>query len=281
MNVINKLGPIGAEVQSIDLAQPLSQVTVSQIRQAWLAHGFLVFRDQRLSPKAQAAFARRWGEIDTYPFMQPVAEDPHVIPIIKEADATLNFGGDWHTDTSYKATPPQATMLYAVEVPPMGGDTLFADATRAFEDLSPAFQAMLEGLTGVYTPKMVHGQGGGYRDVSAKAQLGDAYGGNSEFAESEVLHPIIRTHPETGRKSIYCSRPHTHRVDGWTRAESKGLIAFLTEHLTQEQYVTRLDWRQGTLAIWDNRCLFHNALNDYQGHRRHMHRVIIRGDRPV
>jgi taurine dioxygenase len=280
MQVNSDLGPIGAEVSGIDLAEPLTDASVQTIRRAWLDHGVLVFRNQTLSPKAQSEFASRFGELDIYPFMKSLDDDPHVIPIIKEADAVLNFGGDWHTDTSYKEKPPQATLLYALEVPPVGGDTLFADATQAYEDLSPGFRATLDGLTGVYTPKMVHGQGGDYRQVSAKAQLGSAYGGNTEFAESEVLHPIIRTHPETGRKSLYCSRPHTHRIQGWTRAESKELIAFLTRHLTQDQYVTRLTWTKGTLAIWDNRCLFHNALNDYQGHRRAMHRVIIQGDRP-
>ena len=280
MEINTEVGPIGAEIRGIDLSQPLSTSAYSEIHEAWLRHGVLFFRDQTLNPSAQAAFAEHFGELDVYPFMQAVTEHENVIPIVKEADATLNFGGDWHTDTSYKAVPPKATLLYAVEVPPTGGDTLFADATGAFSALSPAFQETLSGLSGIYTPKMVHGKGGGYRNVSAKDQLGGAYGGNDEFAESEVEHPLIRTHAETGRKSIYCSRPHTHRVKGWTREESKSIIAYLTSHLTQDPFVSRLEWTQGTLAMWDNRCLFHNALNDYHGHRRHMHRVIIRGERP-
>jgi len=280
MQVSTHLGPIGAEVTGIDLSKSLTDADVQKLRDIWLAHGFIAIRDQDVSPASQAAFGAYFGALDIYPFMQAVPENEHVIPIIKEPEAALNFGGDWHTDTSYKVCPPQATILYAVSVPPQGGDTLFADATRAYEDLSPDFRSVLGGLNGVYTPKMVHGEGGGYRAVSAQSQLGKAYGGNEEFAESEVIHPIIRTHPETGRKSIYCSRPHTHRIEGWRREESKSLIAYLTEHLTQSQYVTRFKWQPGTLVMWDNRCLFHNALNDYQGFRRHMHRVIVKGDRP-
>ena len=193
----------------------------------------------------------------------------------------MNFGGDWHTDTSYQPLPPKATLLYALEVPETGGDTLFANATMAYESLSEAMRKTLEPLTGVFSPKMVHGSGGDYNSVAAKGNLGDAYGGSAEIAEQEVEHPIIRTHVETGRKSIYCSKPHTHRIKGWTRDESIPMFKFLTKHLTQEQYVTRFQWRKGSLAMWDNRCVFHNALNDYQGKRRHMHRVIVQGERPI
>lgn len=280
MKVLTHLGPVGAEITGLDIAKPLSPSQIRALREIWLECGFIVLRNQNLSPEAQADFAAHFGELDVYPFMQAVPECEYVIPIIKEPDAKLNFGGDWHTDTSYKARPPQATVLYAVSVPPEGGDTLFADPTQAFQDLSPALQQQLERLNGVYTPKMVHGRGGDYRRVSAKTQLGESYGGNDEFAESEVIHPLIRTHPETGRKSIYCSRPHTHRIEGWKRSESKALIGYLTKHSTQSHYVTRLKWQAGTLVMWDNRCLFHNALNDYQGYRRHMHRVIIKGDQP-
>ena len=159
MEINTEVGPIGAEIRGIDLSQPLSASAYSEIHEAWLRHGVLFFRDQTLSPSAQAAFAEHFGELDVYPFMQAVTEHENVIPIVKEADATLNFGGDWHTDTSYKAVPPKATLLYAVEVPPTGGDTLFADATAAFSASSPAFQETLSGLSGMYTPKMVHGKG--------------------------------------------------------------------------------------------------------------------------
>ncbi|MEC8695987.1 MAG: TauD/TfdA family dioxygenase [Pseudomonadota bacterium] len=280
IEVDTHIGPVGAVVSGVDLSEQLNAEVVAEIHAAWLQHHVLFFRDQTLSPSAQARFASYFGELDQYPFMQPVDESAYVIPIIKEADATMNFGGDWHTDTSYKLRPPKATLLYAVEVPEQGGDTLFADATAAYQALSPAMRESLERWQGIYSPKLVHGQGGGYKSVAAKANLGQAYGGDADFAESEVEHPLIRTHEETGRKSIYCSKPHTVNIKGWSREESLAIFRFLTKHLTQEQFVTRFKWQAGSLAMWDNRCMFHNALNDYQGHRRHMHRVIVKGERP-
>lgn len=280
ISVDNRIGPVGAVVSGVDLSQPLGPEVVQEIHSAWLQHHVLFFHDQDLKPPAQARFASYFGELDQYPFMQPVDESAYVIPIIKEADATMNFGGDWHTDTSYKTHPPKATLLYAVEVPPKGGDTLFADATAAYEALSPAMRASLESWQGIYSPKLVHGQGGDYKTVAAKKNLGGAYGGDAGFAESEVEHPLIRTHEETGNKSIFCSKPHTVNIKGWTREESLAIFRFLTKHLTSDEFVTRFKWQAGSLAMWDNRCLFHNALNDYQGYRRHMHRVIVKGGRP-
>jgi taurine dioxygenase len=279
--VDESIGPVGAEVSGIELSRPLSEEARTEIHQAWLKHHVLFFRNQNLTPAEQAGFAENFGKLDVYPFMQPVGAHPNVIPIIKEKDASMNFGGAWHTDTSYVELPPKATILFAVEVPDEGGDTLFADATAAYCELSEGMQVTLEGLTGVYSPKMVHGSGGGYAQVAARQNLGDAYGGDEKFAEQEVEHPLIRTHVETGSKSIYCSNPHTHRITGWTRDESMPLFKYLMKYLTQDRFVTRFKWEDGSLAMWDNRCLFHNALNDYAGKRRHMHRVIVQGERPV
>ena len=274
------VGPVGAVVSGVDLKQKLSEDVVAEIHAAWLAHHVVFFHDQHLSPAQQVAFAERFGELDQYPFMQPVDGNAYVIPIIKEADAAMNFGGGWHTDTSYKAQPPKATLLCAVEVPPEGGDTLFANATAAFAALSPAMQMSLLDWQGLYSPKLVHGSGGFYKSDAAHENLGAAYGGDSQFAESEVMHPLIRTHEETGAQSIYCSRAHTVNIVGWNREESVPIFKFLEQHLTQAKFVTRFKWRNGSVAMWDNRCVFHNAVNDYKGYRRQMHRVIIKGDRP-
>lgn len=280
IQVNRDIGPIGAEVAGIDL-NAVSSEAVQEIYRAWLNHGFLVFRDQDLSPAQQAKFAAHFGDLDVYPFMKSVAEHPNVIPIIKEPDAKMNFGGGWHTDTSYLAHPPKGTMLYAVEVPDVGGDTLFADCAAAFDDLSSGMQEFLLAQTGIYSPKLVHGSSGDYTSEDAKKQLGASYGGNNDFAEGEVEHPLVRTHDESGIKSIYCGLFHAHRIKGWTREESLPVFRFLNEHLTQEKYVSRCHWQKGTLVLWDNRRLFHNALNDYQGKRRHMHRVIIQGPVPA
>ena len=294
IQVDSSVGPIGAQISGVDLAKPLSGQTIADIHHAWLAHGVLFFRDQSLSPNDQTAFARQFGQLDVYPFMSAVEGHPNVIPIIKEADAKLNFGGGWHTDTSYLKQPPKATVLYALEVPDEGGDTEFADGVAAFADLSEGMKAFLMAQTGIYSPKLVHGAGGDYASVAAKQNLGSAYGANEashsndtsntnndDFAEGEVEHPLIRTHDETGAQSIYCGLFHTHRIKGWSRKESLPIFRFLKDHFTQAKYVTRFKWHNGSLVLWDNRRLFHNALNDYQGKRRHMQRVIVKGPVPV
>ena len=280
IDVDDSIGPVGAVVSGVDLSIPLSAEQKREIHQAWLIHHVLFFRGQSLEPAEQAGFAANFGELDTYPFMKPLDAHANVIPVIKEPDARMNFGGAWHTDTSYIERPPKATVLYAVEVPAVGGDTLFADATHAYLDLSSGMKNTLQGLNGIYSPKLVHGAGGSYSQVAARSNFGDSYGGDPQFAEQEVEHPLVRTHHETGNRSIYCSEPHTDRIKDWTRDESLPIFRFLTQHLTQEKYVTRFKWANGSLAIWDNRCLFHNALNDYHGQRRHMHRVIVRGEPP-
>jgi len=280
INVDTSIGPLGAVVTGVDISEPLSPQTVAEINAAWLKHHVLFFRDQQLTPTEQANFAANFGELDIYPFMNAVESNPHVIPIIKEADAELNFGGAWHTDTSYVERPPKATILYAVEVPDEGGDTLFADATQAFHDLSDGLKTMLERETGIYSPKLVHGREGSYKQAAARNEMAQDYGGSADIAEQELEHPLIRTHIDTGSKSVYCSLPHTHRIKGWTRQESIPLFQYLTAVCTQDKYVTRFNWQKGSLAMWDNRCVFHNALNDYQGKRRHMHRVIVQGERP-
>ena len=275
------IGPVGAVISGVDLSQNLEKDVIEEIHQAWLKHHIVFFRDQDLTPTQQAAFGELFGELDTYPFMKSVDSHPNVIPIIKEPETKINFGGAWHTDSSYKEVPPKATLLYAIEVPKSGGDTLFANATAAYQDLSDGLKATFGDAKGIYTPKMVHGSGGSYDKKEMKKELGPSYGGNEEFAESEVEHPLMRTHGETGNKSIYCSKPHTHRIKGWSHEESHSIFSFLTKHLTQEQYVTQFKWEKGSLAMWDNRCVFHNALNDYPGERRHMHRVTIKGERPI
>ncbi len=264
----------------MDLCQSLAPEVRAEIHCAWLEFGLLCFRDQQLSAAEQAAFAAGFGALDVYPFMKGSDAHPNVIDIIKEASSVTNFGGLWHTDTSYLLQPPKATVLYAVEVPAVGGDTLFADARAAYDDLPAELRDELADARGVFSPSLVHGQGGAYASEAAQADLGERYGGNADRAEDEVEHPLFRTHPDTGRKSIYCSLAHTVRIVGMSREASLPLLSELAAHATSERYVARLRWTPGTLAIWDNRCLFHYALNDYHGQRRYMRRVIVRGDRP-
>lgn len=269
-------GALGAEIHGVDLASPLGEEALAEIHAAWLQHLVIFFREQTITPAQQVAFARHFGALDTYPFIRPLPGYPEVIPIIKEPQNRYNFGGGWHSDTAYVQKPPQATMLYAVAVPKHGGDTLFANMYAAYEALSPGMQSLLDGLIGVFTPSKVHGAAGFYAHADHAMDKQQ-----SVDPEQRVEHPIVRSHPETGRKALYLSSPHTERFKRMRAEESRPLIDFLSQHATRAEFTTRFRWRAGSLALWDNRCAQHYALNDYHGQRREMHRITIQGDVPA
>ena len=265
---------LGAEISGVDLSRGIDDETFDEIHRAWLEHQVIFFREQRLTPAEQTAFAERFGELDVYPFMQPLPEHPFVIPIIKEKDTQFNFGGGWHSDMSYSEKPPKATVLYAIEVPSCGGDTLFTSMTRAYEALSGGMQEMLGSLRAVFTASKVHGAAGFYDKADHPMKM------KSDVAKEEArwLHPVVRTHPETGRKALYIDAPHVERLENMRIHESQVLIDFLNRHATSEPFTTRFRWRAGSLAMWDNRCVMHYALNDYPGQRREMNRISLKGD---
>ena len=279
-----ELGPmsgcLGVEISGVDLSVPLAGEVVAEIRKAFTEHHLVVFRNQSLTPDQQADFCAQLGKLATYPFVEATTEHPNVIPIIKEADQERNFGGAWHTDSSYMERPPKATCLYAVEAPARGGDTMFANTNAAFEALSEGMQRMVGDVVGIFTPSLVHGSSGAFAAVGDHGKSMKKRD-NPDVAEQRVRHPIIRTHPDTGRKAIYASVYHCERFEGMTRDESLPLLRFLHEHATKLDFTTRLRWQEGTLAVWDNRCVFHYALNDYHGERRHMRRVTIEGEIPA
>ena len=271
-------GALGAEIDGIDLAEDLGEDVFGEVRQAFLDHLVVFFRDQTITPAEQVAFARRFGGIHLHPYMRGLPEQPEVLEIRKDPDDTYTFGSVWHTDQMFNPQPAMATMLYAHEVPPYGGDTMFANMYLALERLSPAMQAMLAGLRS-------HCVG----DTPGKAgSRADRYGGTTSMAPNlqeradpiVAEHPLVRTHPETGRKSLYIG-VHVQRLAGMTEAESAPLLGFLREHATKPEFTCRFRWEPGSLALWDNRCTQHYAVPDYQGQRRRMHRVTIEGDRPV
>jgi len=266
-------GSIGAEISGVDLASEASDAAISEIRKIWLEHNVVFFRDQELPPAGLLAFAKRFGEVVEYPFIKGIDGFPEIIPVVKLEHETTNFGGIWHTDTAYLEAPPMGTMLIAREVPPHGGDTLFANAYLAYQTLSDGLKHMLDALIAV--------------NCSAKAdvtrtredRLRDA-GKASAKKEYISEHPVVRTHPETGRKALYVNIGHTVRFKNMTEAESAPLLNFLFEHQTKPEFTCRFNWRVGSLAFWDNRCALHNPVNDYHGFRRVMHRVTLAGDRP-
>jgi len=264
-------GALGAEIEGVDAAQPLAAEVIAEVRQAFLDHLVVFIRNQKLTPRAQLAFAQRFGQPMEYPQLKGLPECPLVTPVVKLENERVNFGGVWHSDTSYLARPPMASMLYAVETPPRGGDTLFANQYLAYQTLSEGLQQTLAGLVGVNSSAKA--------DVSKTREdrLRDA------GAELKVLigeHPVVRTHPETGRKALYLNFGHTARFRGWTEQESAPLLDYLFMHQVKPEFTCRFQWEPGSLAFWDNRCAQHYPVNDYHGFRRVMHRVTLEGDPP-
>ena len=270
------LGSFGAEISGVDLKQPFSEDMIDEIRRAWLQHCLIVFRDQQISPADQLAFAQQLGEVDTYPFVKPLPGFPGVIPIIKEPENRVNFGGGWHSDTSYQEKPPMATLLYGIDVPDVGGDTLFANMYLAYNALSPGMRQIVDGLRGLFSSQKVHGEQGYYKNVQHAMEKQT----DSQLLGEQFTHPIARTHPETGKKCLYLSPPHILRFRQMKQDESDILLNYLAAFSVRAEFTTRLKWYKGTLAIWDNRCMQHFALNDYPGHRREMNRITLKGDKP-
>jgi taurine dioxygenase len=266
-------GALGAEILGIDLAHDLGDETVAAIRAAWLEHLVIFFRDQELSPEQLLTLAKRFGEPIEYPFVKGLEGFPQITPVIKLEREKINFGGLWHSDTAYLDRPPMATMLIARETPPRGGDTLFANMYLAYATLSDGLQRLLDGLVAV--------------NSSAKADVTrtreDRVRDNAKSdAKQEYTseHPVVRTHPETGRKALYINGGHTLRFKDMSAEESAPLLSYLFQHMVRPEFTCRFRWEPGSIALWDNRCTQHNPVNDYHGHRRVMHRVTLAGDVP-
>jgi taurine dioxygenase len=265
-------GALGAEISGVDLAR-LDDATVVAIRHAWLEHLVVFFRDQDLTPAQFLGFAQRVGEPIEYPFVKGLDDYPKIIPVLKLAHETVNFGGIWHSDTAYLDAPPMASMLIAREVPPAGGDTEFANMYLAYETLSDGMKRILEGLMAINSSAAA--------DVSRTREdrIKDSARADAK-KEYVAAHPVVRVHPETGKKALYVNSAHTIGFEGMTKEESAPLLHHLFRHQVRPDFTCRFRWRPGSIALWDNRCAQHNAINDYQGHRRLMHRITLAGDRP-
>jgi len=265
-------GALGAEIGGVDLASDLDDSTVAEIRRAWLQHLVVFFRGQELSPAAFLAFARRIGEPVEYPFVKGIEGFPEIIAVTKLPHETVNFGGIWHSDTAYLERPPMATMLVAREVPPYGGDTMWSNMYAAYDALSPGMQHMLDGMRAVNSSALA--------DVSKTREDRIRDSGYDADREYVAEHPVVRTHPETGRKALYVNVAHTARFVDMTDDESRPLLRYLFAHATRPEFTCRFRWEVGSLALWDNRCAQHNPINDYHGYTRSMHRITLAGDEP-
>jgi taurine dioxygenase len=261
-------GALGAEVLGVDLSKDFPE---KEIRKAFFEHQVIFFRDQRLAPAQFMAFAHRMGKPIEYPFVRGIDGFPEVIEVKKLEHERHNFGGIWHSDTTYLQEPPMGSMLLARELPPYGGDTLFANQYLAYESLSDGMRRLLDGLIAVNSSANA--------DVSRTRE--DRVKEQARTTEELVSeHPVVRTHPETGRKGLYVNVAHTACFTGMTKEESAPVLSFLFQHQVKPEFTCRFQWRVGSLAFWDNRCVQHNPVNDYHGHRRVMHRITLAGDRP-
>jgi taurine dioxygenase len=274
---VNKIsGALGAEISGVDLGS--SNLDDEVIRHALVENCVIFFRNQTLTPDQHLAFGRRFGELQIHEFVEGMADNEEILEVRKEAADTRNFGGGWHTDVSYLERPSLGSVLYAREVPAVGGDTMFANQYLAYETLSDGLKTLLDDMTAIHSARRPYGLHAMNRHAAGERSMTYLY---SENAHTEIEHPVIRTHVETGRKCLYVNGTFTLRFQDMTEEESAPLLHYLYQHAVRPEFTCRFRWEKGSIAFWDNRCVQHNAINDYHGQRRVMHRVTIEGERPV
>ncbi|WP_426163509.1 TauD/TfdA dioxygenase family protein [Sandarakinorhabdus sp. DWP1-3-1] len=266
----------GATVTGVDLSRPLPPEDLAAIRAAWAAHAVLSFPGQPLTLDAQEALTLQFGDFGEDPFIKPLPGRPHILELRREADETApNFGAGWHSDWSFQPQPPAATILHGKVIPPIGGDTLFADCAAAYDSLSPAFQRLCDSLTALHSARLPYGRDGVYANETASRTMTIITG---EAAEAVQAHPLVRVHPATGRRALYCSPVYTIGIEGMTRDEGYAILGHLFQRIIEPQFLFRHRWAPDTLLIWDNRCTLHFAEGGYDGHLRVMHRTTVAGE---
>jgi taurine dioxygenase len=269
-------GALGAEVRGVDLGTSLDDATIAAIRQALLDHCVIFFRDQRFDAEQHKALARLFGEIFIHPNYAGTQADPEIVLMRREPGDTKIVGEEWHTDTTMVAEPPMGAILYAIETPPYGGDTLFANQYLAYETLSDGMKRMLAGLRAIHTDRKVAGPA-----ARMNAQRSTKVREDDAWRETISAHPVVRTHPETGRKCLFVNHSYTVGFEGMTEEESRPLLGFLLEHGHRPEFTCRFRWTDGAVTFWDNRCVKHLAIKDSGPFRRYMRRVQVAGDKPV
>jgi len=260
---------LGADIIGADLRRDDHFET---IRNAFIEHSVIAIRDQDVSPDDHLTFARRWGEINVNRFFKAHETFPEIALVLKEPDQTAAIGEEWHTDHSYDHIPAMGSILRAVETPFVGGDTLFVSMYAAWGALSEPFREMLDGLNAWHSSRHVFGASQQTSESHISGRIG-----NEDAAVQDALHPVVITHPLSGRRGLYVNPQFTTRIDGWYEEESRALLDCLYRHCSKPEFSCRLRWEPGTVGMWDNRATWHKAINDYTGHRRLMHRVTIEG----
>ena len=271
-------GGFGAAVTGLDLARPLPPQTLASVKAAFLAHGVLWFPDQPLDHDQLEAFTLQIGSFGWDPYVAPLADRPHILEVRREAEEKASvFGGGWHSDWSFQETPPAATILHAKVVPPVGGDTLYADGVAAYEALSPAFRRMLAPLKTIHSATRPYGPAGFFATDETRRSMTIL---SSPEADKTQVHPLVRT-LDDGRRALFINPTYTLGIEGFAEAESAALLAFLCKHMMADDFIYRHSWSANMLTMWDNRRAMHNATGGYDGHLRVMHRTTVAGERPV
>ena len=263
---------LGAVISGVDLSKEPSKHAMAELEDAFGRYSVIFFRDQNLTPQQHIAMAERWGAINVNRFFKPLDGYPQIAQVIKEANQKENIGGTWHTDHSYDLIPAMGSLLYAREVPTVGGDTLFSSMYLAYQALSEGMKNMLTNLKAWHSSRHVFGY-----SVNNSEHYEDGRLANPNQATQDALHPVVITHPLTGRKALYVNADFTVRFDGWTAEESQPILDFLYAHGARQEFTCRFHWEPGSIAFWDNRATWHYAMNDYQGDRRIMDRITLEG----
>jgi taurine dioxygenase len=268
-------GALGAEISGVDIGQPLGNQLYQEVHDALIENQVIFFRDQDISPAQHVDFARHFGTLQVHPLVPHLDDHPEVL-VLESKEDNRNAANVWHSDVTFSEEPPLGSILLARAVPDRGGDTMWADMYAAYEGLSPAMKRYLEGMTAIH-----RAEGAQFEKTHE-----DGEGRGTEVRQSKKVippaeHPIVRTHPETGRKALYVNSIFTQRIRGVTGKESRTILQHLYDHIATPEFSCRFEWRKNSVAFWDNRCTQHYAIADYGGAHRLMHRVTVNGDKPV
>jgi len=269
MEIVPLTGALGAEILGADVRR---EEDLKQVKEAFARYSVIVLRDQKVEPKDHLTFARRFGRINVNRFFKPVDGHPEIATVLKEKDQKHAIGEGWHTDHSYDQIPAMGSILHALEMPPYGGDTLFASMGAAYEALSDTMRHFLDGLSAVHSSKHVFGASTQESEAARSGRLG-----NAAAATQDACHPVVITHPLSGRRGLFVNPVFTTHIEGLSTEESNAILAMLYDHCKQPEFQCRVRWQAGDVTLWDNRATWHKAINDYHGFRRLMHRVTVEG----
>src|SRR5215831_3672657 len=273
INVIPQPNGFGAAIRGVDLTRELSSETIEEIRHAWLKHQVIAFPDQRLEIDDIERFALTIGPYGVDPYLEAIPGHPHVAQIRREADETTSiFAEGWHSDWSFLNSPPAATILYGNVIPPVGGDTLFANQYSAWDALSAEMKTFLQNKRGIHSARRAYSRQGAYGEKDVGRSMKIPY---SDAALAKQTHPIARVHPETKRIALYANTGYTIGIDAMGKADALPVLVELVAHQSRPEFVYRHRWSPDMLVMWDNRCVIHSATGGYQGHRRLLHRVTV------